>query len=182
MKKLLILFFAIIPLSLNAYTRGDVITEIRNELSDTNTDPSIRIFSDTLLHSRIDQAEDDINKQTRCMVSRSTISTTCGTGEYQFPDNVMAVNRVMYDTDGSSLTVKYTELAYNLYQAGTMGNFSGIAKQASKDVTYVLPGMAKAPYAIAQRIAQPYIWPSKQNKKKEEDTYYSNTPSYILQK
>ena len=81
-------------------------------MSDTNTDPSIRIFSDTLLHSRIDHAEDDINKQTRSMVSRSTIATVSGTGEYLFSDDVMIINRVMYDTDGSSLTTKYTELSY----------------------------------------------------------------------
>ena len=114
MKKILfaglLLFTATI---LNAYTRGDIITEIRNELSDTNTDPSIRIFSDTLLHSRIDQAEEEINKLTRCMVSRSTISTTCGTSEYEFPESVLRINRVTYDTDGSSLTTKYTELIYN---------------------------------------------------------------------
>ena len=95
-----------------AYTRGDIITEIRQELSDTNTDTAIQVFSDANLHTRINQAEDDINKLTRCMVSRSTIATICGTGEYAMPDAVLLVNRIMYDNDGSSLTIKYSELGY----------------------------------------------------------------------
>ncbi len=118
MKKLIIvllLSFFMINTALHASqsaTRDDVINEVRRLMSDTNTDTSIRVWSDTVLHNRIDMAEDDINKLTRCLVTRSTIATTCGTAEYGFPDNTMVINRITYDTDGSSLTIKYVELKY----------------------------------------------------------------------
>jgi len=114
----------LIPRPANAYTRGDLITEIRTEVSDTNTDTAIQTFSDTLLHSRIDQAEDDINKLTRCLVSRSTVATTCGTREYEMPSGIMLVNRVTYDTSASSLTTRYTELSYNTID-GLDGKYPG---------------------------------------------------------
>ena len=104
----LFLFFPIIR-EVDAYwNRGEIRAEIRRQVNDIN---SMR-WSDAVLNDRINAAQDDIAWRTRFVVNRTTIATSVGVMEYSLPADCLIPIRVSYDTDGSSLTVKYEELTY----------------------------------------------------------------------
>lgn len=109
-----ILFYSILITPLYAlYDRESLRVEIRQEMSDTSTDTDFQKWSSTVLNERINSAQDEITNITRCIHGNTTITPTVGISTYTLPENCIGTERILYDTDASTLTIKYKELDYH---------------------------------------------------------------------
>lgn len=92
-------------------------TEIRQLINDTSVDTDRQRFSDTVLNTRIDDAQERIVQLTKCIESRITTDITAGTSEYDFPAEFLIETQVLYlNSDGDwKMLRKISETELNYY-------------------------------------------------------------------
>lgn len=100
-----------------ALTLGEIATEVRRNVRDTQATVGLERYSDTILDVWINETQKDVNNKTWAVDNSTTVSLLANTTYYALPDNFLAANQVLY-TNASGITVDMPELsARNVYQA-----------------------------------------------------------------
>lgn len=100
-----------------ALTLGDIETEVRRNVRDTQATVGLERYSDTILDVWINETQKDVNNKTWAVDSSTTVSLLANTTYYVLPDNFLAGTQVLY-TNAAGSTVDMPELsARNVYQA-----------------------------------------------------------------
>jgi hypothetical protein len=106
------LFLSLFLLSpLNALDRGDLRDEIRNLVRDTDT--TYQRWTDATLNARINYAQKEFVKRTRCIETVSYTTTVVNVSTYALPSNMLASRRISYAiVPLTSTTTNYKLLDY----------------------------------------------------------------------
>ena len=88
--------------------RGEIETEVRLKIKDSNSDVNRRKFSSAQLDTVIKVAQLKIAELTNCISSTTYIDTYADTATYTLPSNILMIYRVSYlieDTTGTYKTI-----------------------------------------------------------------------------
>lgn len=142
----ILLIICLLATSGFCYNLGQLRNHIRLLVKDTNSDTTKRRWSDAILNERINIAQDEVIKYTRCLESRITMDTVANTKEYQLPANCVVVERVAYSIYTStygvnSSTAGYKRLIYVTIAGKDKDVLSGWeATSASNPTEYYIRG------------------------------------------
>lgn len=100
-----------------ALTLGEIETEVRRNVRDTQATVGLERYPDTILDVWINETQKDVNNKTWAVDNSTTVALLANTTYYVLPDNFLAATQVLY-TNSAGLTVDMPELsARNVYQA-----------------------------------------------------------------